>query len=77
MKDMVGQLKARGSGLVLVLLEEKKVSFYGVYIYNQGATRIFPYELAEKMNTIDVPEKVTSRISQTENYCCLGRRTLS
>ncbi len=32
----------------------KKVSFYGVYIYNQAQTRIFPYEKAEKINTIDV-----------------------
>ena len=36
----------------------KKVSFCGVYIYNQGTTRIFPYELAEKMNTIDVLKKL-------------------
>ena len=32
----------------------KKVSFYGVYLYNQAQTRIFPYDKAEKINTIDV-----------------------
>ena len=26
---------------------KKKVSFYGIYIYNQAQTRIFPYEKAE------------------------------
>ncbi len=36
----------------------KKVSFYGVYIYNQAQTRIFPYEKAEKLNTIDVLKKI-------------------
>ena len=36
----------------------KKVSFYGVYIYNQGTVRIFPYEQAEKLNTIDVLKKL-------------------
>ena len=36
----------------------KKVSFYGVYIYNQATTRIFPYEKAEKNNTIDVLTKL-------------------
>lgn len=35
-----------------------KVSFYGVYIYNQATTRIFPYEKAEKINTIDVLKKL-------------------
>ncbi len=37
---------------------KKKVSFYGIYIYNQAQTRIFPYEKAEKMNTIDVLKKL-------------------
>jgi transposase len=32
----------------------QKVSFYGVYLYNQAQTRIFPYDKAEKINTIDV-----------------------
>lgn len=36
----------------------KKVSFYGVYIYNQAQTRIFPYDKAEKINTIDVLKKL-------------------
>ena len=36
----------------------QKVSFYGVYIYNQGTVRIFPYKQAEKINTIDVLKKL-------------------
>lgn len=31
-----------------------KVSFYGVYLYNLGQVRIFPYEKADRFNTIDV-----------------------
>lgn len=31
-----------------------KVSFYGVYIYNLGEVRIFPYDTANGLNTIDV-----------------------
>ncbi len=36
----------------------KKVSFYGVYIYNQAQTRIFPYDKAEQINTIEVLKKL-------------------
>jgi transposase len=31
-----------------------KVSFYGVYIYNLGQVRIFPFDTANQFNTIDV-----------------------
>lgn len=31
-----------------------KVSFYGIYIYNLGEVRIFPYDSANGLNTIDV-----------------------
>jgi len=31
-----------------------KVSFYGVYLYNLAQVRIFPYEKADRFNTIDV-----------------------
>ena len=31
-----------------------KVSFYGVYLYNLGQVRIFPYDKADRFNTIDV-----------------------
>ena len=41
-----------------------KVSFYGVYIYNQAETRIFPYEKAEKINTIDVLKKLRAEFPQ-------------
>lgn len=36
----------------------KKVSFYGVYIYNRAQTRIFPYDKAEQINTIEVLKKL-------------------
>jgi len=35
-----------------------KVSFYGVYIYNQGQVKIYPYEKANSENTIDVLKKL-------------------
>ena len=35
-----------------------KVSFYGIYVYNQATSRIFSYEKAEKVNTIDVLKKL-------------------
>lgn len=44
----------------------KKVSFYGVYIYNQGTVRIFPYEQAEKLNTIDVLKKLRVEFPDTK-----------
>ena len=43
----------------------KKVSFYGVYIYNQATTRIFPYEKAEKLNTIDVLKKLRAEFPES------------
>ncbi len=36
----------------------KKVSFYGVYLYNKGETRIFPYLYANGDNTVDVLKKM-------------------
>jgi transposase len=36
----------------------KKVSFYGVYLYNLATTRIFPYENADQINTLDVLKKL-------------------
>jgi transposase len=36
----------------------KKVSFYGVYLYNQSETRIYPYLCADGNNTIDVLKKI-------------------
>ena len=58
MKVTVGQFKEKGFGLALVLHRRTKVSFYGIYVYNQATTRIFPYEKAEKVNTIDVLKKL-------------------
>ncbi len=42
----------------------KKVSFYGIYIYNQAQTRIFPYEKAEQINTIDVLKKLQAEFPE-------------
>jgi len=35
-----------------------KVSFYGVYLYNYGLVRIFPFESANQFNTIEVLKKL-------------------
>ncbi|SEH05497.1 Uncharacterised protein [Candidatus Venteria ishoeyi] len=35
-----------------------KVSFYGVYLYNKGEVRLFPYDKADGNNTKDVLEKI-------------------
>jgi transposase len=35
-----------------------KVSFFGVYIYNQGKVNIYPYERGNSETTIDVLEKI-------------------
>jgi len=35
-----------------------KVSFYGIYLYNLGQVRIFPYDTANKFNTVDVLKKL-------------------
>jgi len=36
----------------------KKVSFFGVYLYNQGKTRIYPYLTADTESTCDVLKKI-------------------
>jgi len=36
----------------------KKVSFFGVYLYNQGQTRIYPYLTADTESTCDVLKKI-------------------
>ena len=52
----------------------RKVSFYGIYIYNQATTRIFPYDKAEKINTIDVLQKLRaqSSLAMVERRCNLS-----
>lgn len=32
----------------------QKVSFYGLYLYNLGQVRVFPYDAANTLNTLDV-----------------------
>ena len=39
-----------------------KVSFYGVYLYNEGQVRIWPYDRAEGGNTIDVLHRLRAEI---------------
>ena len=36
----------------------KRVTFYGVYVYNEGSVRIWPYERANAENTMDVLERL-------------------
>jgi len=36
----------------------QKVSFYGVYFYNEGKVSIFPYDKGNSINTIDVLNKI-------------------
>jgi hypothetical protein len=38
----------------------KKISFYGVYLYNQGKVQIHPFLAANGDNTIDVLKKIRS-----------------
>jgi len=44
----------------------RKVSFYGVYIYNLGQVRIFPYDKAEKFNTIDLLKHLRTEFPDNE-----------
>jgi transposase len=39
-----------------------KVSFYGLYLYNDGQGRIWPYDRAEGGNTIDVLRRLRAEI---------------
>ena len=39
-----------------------KVSFYGLYLYNEGQVRIWPYDRAEGDNTIDVLRRLRTEI---------------
>ena len=39
-----------------------KVSFYGLYFYNEGQVRIWPYDRAEGGNTIDVLRRLRAEI---------------
>ncbi len=48
----------------------KKVSFYGVYLYNKGETRIFPYLYANGENTVDVFKKIRAEFPE-ENITLL------
>lgn len=39
-----------------------KVSFFGVYIYNQGKVNLYPYERGNSETTIDVLEKIRRKL---------------
>jgi transposase len=41
-----------------------KVSFYGVYLYNLGQVRIFPYDIANKFSSVDVLQKLRSEFPE-------------
>lgn len=42
-----------------------KVSFYGCYLYNFGQVRIFPYECANRFNTVDVFKQLVAEFPLT------------
>jgi transposase len=42
-----------------------KVSFYGLYLLNLGQVRIFPYDCANQLNTLDVLQKLASEFPET------------
>lgn len=39
-----------------------KVSFFGVYIYNLGQVRLFPYEVANGLSSIDVLKRIRAEL---------------
>jgi transposase len=41
-----------------------KVSFYGVYIYNLGQVRLFPYDVANGLNTIEVLKQIRAEFPE-------------
>jgi transposase len=41
-----------------------KVSFYGVYIYNLGQVRLFPYDVANGLNTIEVLQQIRAEFPE-------------
>ena len=43
-----------------------KVSFYGVYLYNKGEVRLFPYDKANGINTKDVLEKIRAEFPSAQ-----------
>ena len=60
----------------------QKVSFYGVYLYNLGQVRIFPYDTANQFNTIAVLKKLRVEfpdipITVIWDQCPYPRRSIS
>ena len=43
-----------------------KVSFYGVYLYNLGQVRFFPYDQANGLNSIEVLQQLRSEFPQIQ-----------
>jgi len=43
----------------------KKVSFYGLYLYNLGQVRIWPYDAGNKENTVDVLNRLRAEFPTT------------
>lgn len=44
----------------------KKVSFYGVYLYNLGQVRFFPYDTANGLNSIEVLKQIRAEFPDIE-----------
>ena len=44
----------------------QKVSFYGLYFYNEGKVNIIPYDKGNSINTIDILKRVRARYSNKE-----------
>ena len=45
----------------------KKVSFYGVYFYNQANVQIFPFLTANGDNTVDVLKKIRANFDNSSD----------
>ena len=44
----------------------RKVSFYGVYLYNLGQVRFFPYDTANGLNSIEVLQQIRAEFPDIE-----------
>ena len=54
-----------------------KLSFYGLYLYNEGEVRLWPYARANGENTIDVLQRLRAEMPDRQADPALGRRALS
>ncbi len=66
MKVMVGRLKENVFGERSGSPGLKKVSFYGVDLYNLGQVRFFPYDKANSLNSIEVLKQLRAEFPEME-----------